>query len=127
MLLSVVAGALGRYLREIGTDTAGLVIRATVPVNLRPMDEELQLGNRFGLVLLDLPVGLEHPLERLYAVRAAMQALKDSCQPAATFAVRMFSPRVLTPSRSSMACRLCLVKGELLRPSPVPLRPTTRP
>ncbi len=87
VLLSVVAGALGRYLREIGTDTTGLVIRATVPVNLRPADEEMRLGNRFGLVLLDLPVGLEHPLERLHAVRAAMQALKGSRQPAATFAV----------------------------------------
>ena len=41
--------------------------------------------------------------------------------------VRMFSPRVLTPRRSSIAVRLCLVKGELLRLSPVPFRPTTRP
>jgi hypothetical protein len=63
------------------------VIRATVPVNLRPADEEMRLGNKFGLVLLDLPVGVEHPLERLYAVRTSMQDLKGSRQPAATFAV----------------------------------------
>jgi WS/DGAT/MGAT family acyltransferase len=87
VLLSAVAGAIGRYLREIGTDTTGLVIRATVPVNLRPSDEEMRLGNKFGLVLLDLPVGLAHPLERLHAVHAAMQDLKGSRQPAATFAV----------------------------------------
>jgi WS/DGAT/MGAT family acyltransferase len=87
VLLSVVAGALGRYLRSIGTDTTGLTIRATVPVNLRPMDEGFALGNRFGLVLLDLPVGLVHPLERLYAVRAGMQRLKGSRQPVATYAV----------------------------------------
>jgi WS/DGAT/MGAT family acyltransferase len=87
VLLSVVAGALGRYLRSIGTDTSGLTIRATIPVNLRPFDDGAPLGNRFGLVLVDLPVGVQHPLERLYAVRAAMQRLKGSRQPAATYAV----------------------------------------
>ncbi|MNL46184.1 hypothetical protein D3C87_1688710 [compost metagenome] len=46
---------------------------------------------------------------------------------AATLAVRMLAPRVLTPRRSSIACRDCLVKGVLLSVSPVPLRPTTMP
>jgi hypothetical protein len=46
---------------------------------------------------------------------------------AATFAVRSVVPRVLTPRRSSIACKDCLVKGVLLSVSPVPLRPTTRP
>ena len=35
--------------------------------------------------------------------------------------------RVFTPSRSSIDCRLCWVKGALRRLSPVPFRPTTRP
>jgi len=46
---------------------------------------------------------------------------------AATFLVCMVSPRVLTPSRSSMVCRLCWVKGALRSESPEPLSPTTRP
>jgi hypothetical protein len=46
---------------------------------------------------------------------------------AATFAVRSVAPRVLTPSRSSMATSDWRVKGELLSVSPVPLRPTTSP
>lgn len=46
---------------------------------------------------------------------------------AATLPVRMVWPQMFTPSRSSMACRDCLVKGVLLSVSPVPLRPTTRP
>lgn len=81
VLMSTVAGALGSYLRSEGDPTAGLSIRAAVPVNLRHQDATLELGNRFGLVFLDLPVGMTHPLERLYTVHASMKALKDSYQP----------------------------------------------
>jgi hypothetical protein len=41
-----------------------------VPVNLRPLEQAWQLGNRFGLVPLVLPIGIANPVERLYAVRA---------------------------------------------------------
>jgi hypothetical protein len=57
------------------------MIRALVPVNLRPLDKAGELGNQFGLVFLDLPIGIENPVERLYAVRANMSALKASWQP----------------------------------------------
>ena len=46
---------------------------------------------------------------------------------AATLPVRMVWPRMLTPSRSSIAVSDCLVKGMLLSVSPVPFSPTTRP
>ena len=52
-----------------------------MPVNLRPLEKAYKLGNRFGLVFLDLPIGIDNPIERLYAVRANMQALKGSYQP----------------------------------------------
>jgi hypothetical protein len=39
------------------------------------------------LVFVDLPIGIRHPLERLYAVRAAMQKLKVSPQALATLAL----------------------------------------
>jgi len=84
VLMSTVAGALGGYLRERGTDTDGLTIRALVPVNLRAAEEPLTLGNRFGLVFVELPVGLAHPLRRLYATGDAMAALKGSLQPPMT-------------------------------------------
>ncbi len=81
VLLSCVAGALGGYLAEKGDATDGLFTRALVPVNLRPMEQAYRLGNQFGLVFLDLPVGIGNPIERLYAVRANMNALKGSYQP----------------------------------------------
>jgi WS/DGAT/MGAT family acyltransferase len=81
VLMSCVAGALRNYLVRKGDDVRGVVIRALVPVNLRHPDKAYKLGNQFGLVFLDLPIGIENPIERLYAVRANMDALKQSYQP----------------------------------------------
>ena len=81
VLLSSVAGALRAYVTQKGDSAEGLSIRALVPVNLRPADKAWKLGNRFGLVFLDLPIGIENPVERLYAVRENMRVLKGSYQP----------------------------------------------
>ena len=85
LMLSCVAGALRDYLIEHGDGVDALTVRALVPVNLRPMEKAYKLGNQFGLVFLDLPIGIENPIERLYAVRANMRALKDSYQPLLAF------------------------------------------
>jgi WS/DGAT/MGAT family acyltransferase len=81
VLLACVAGALRDYLVEHGDPVDGVTVRALVPVNLRPLEQAWKLGNRFGLVFLELPLGAANPVERLYAVRANMRALKDSYQP----------------------------------------------
>ena len=87
VLLACVAGALGDYLRSVGDDPAGKALRAMVPVNLRPLDEAYKLGNRFGLAPLLLPIGITNPLQRIYAVHAAMDELKGSYQPLLAFGV----------------------------------------
>ncbi|HEX9707701.1 MAG TPA: wax ester/triacylglycerol synthase family O-acyltransferase [Steroidobacteraceae bacterium] len=84
LLMSTAAGALGGYLRQHGEDTDGLTIRAAVPVNLRDPAAAASLGNYFGLVFLELPIGIRDPFERLFAVHAAMSALKNSYQPVLT-------------------------------------------
>jgi diacylglycerol O-acyltransferase len=81
VLLSSVAGALRSYVIQKGDSAEGLSMRALVPVNLRPADKAWKLGNRFGLVFLDLPIGIENPVERLYAIRENMRVLKGSYQP----------------------------------------------
>lgn len=78
VLLASVAGALGAYLAACGDATHGVEVRAMVPVNLRRGGSGRRLGNRFGLVPLVLPVGIANPFERVYAVRARMEALKGS-------------------------------------------------
>ena len=81
VLLACAAGALRAYLDAKGDSTEDVMVRALVPVNLRPAEQAYRLGNRFGLVFLDLPVGVANPVERLYAVRRHMDALKGSTQP----------------------------------------------
>jgi len=86
------------YLLEKGDAVDDLEIRAIVPVNLRPLGGGKNLGNHFGLVFLDLPIGMDHPLERVYEVRRRMQALKGSYQPAIALALLSavgYGPRVL--------------------------------
>lgn len=75
VLLSCVAGAIRGYLAERGEHIDGIELRAMVPVNLRGPRSK-GLGNKFGLVPLLLPVGMENPLARVYEVRARMEQLK---------------------------------------------------
>jgi len=85
VLVATLAGALGRYLSGKGDAIAETTIRAAVPVNLRSADGAAHaLGNQFGLVFVPIPIGITHPLERLYAVHASMQQLKASTQALAT-------------------------------------------
>ncbi|HET9700549.1 MAG TPA: wax ester/triacylglycerol synthase family O-acyltransferase [Burkholderiales bacterium] len=81
MLLASAAGALRRYLVAHREKVDTLEIRVVVPVNLRNGEDADGLGNKFGMVFLQLPVGIANPLERLYTVRSRMQALKNSPQP----------------------------------------------
>ncbi len=86
VLISTLAGALGQYLEAQGEALEGLTLRAAVPVDLRAgQHEDEPLGNRFGLVFVELPVGVRHPLQRLYGVRTAMQTLKGSEQALLTY------------------------------------------
>lgn len=84
VLMSTAAGALGSHLREQGFATRDLRVRASVPVNLREAEEPLSLGNKFGLVFVELALGLANPLQRLKATHEAMATLKGSLQPAAS-------------------------------------------
>ena len=97
MLLSCVAGAMRRYLAERGDRTEGVECRAMAPIDLREPGD-LSLGNRFGIIAVLLPVGIEHPLERLAIVRQRMLALKSSYEPATTlglFAALGYLPKIV--------------------------------
>jgi WS/DGAT/MGAT family acyltransferase len=81
VLISAVTGALRRYMESRGeSPDLAADIRATVPVNLRPLEHAHELGNQFGLVFLSLPVGEDNPVRRLRQVRARMNELKNSKQ-----------------------------------------------
>jgi WS/DGAT/MGAT family acyltransferase len=78
VLLTAMSGALRRYLVAQDQPVGDMVIRAYVPVNLRPADAPLQLGNYFGLVFLSLPIGIIEPRQRLAALKQCMDEIKTS-------------------------------------------------
>ena len=80
VILSIVAGSIGKYLRARGHDTEGLELRAMVPVSVRAEEEHGALGNRISAMMAPLPVWSEDPVERLRIVTEAMGDLKSSGQ-----------------------------------------------
>ncbi|HWH44596.1 MAG TPA: wax ester/triacylglycerol synthase family O-acyltransferase [Thermoleophilaceae bacterium] len=80
VVLTVVSGALARWLKARGVRTEGLELRALVPVSIRAEHEHGQLGNRIAAMRGPLPVYADDPVERLAIVRQSMDGLKESKQ-----------------------------------------------
>ncbi len=111
VVLTVVAGSLGRWLRAHGVRTEGLELRALVPVSVRTQDERGTLGNRLTAMRAPLPVYIRDPVARLRFVKRAMDGLKESKQAvgAATLAAvnNLAPPTVLAQaSRLNFSTRL---------------------
>jgi WS/DGAT/MGAT family acyltransferase len=111
VVLSVVSGALARWLRSRGIRTEGLEMRALVPVSVRAKDEHGTLGNRLTVMRGPLPVYVKDPVARLRFVREAMDGLKESKQAvgAATMAAvtNLAPPTILAQaSRLQFSTRL---------------------
>jgi WS/DGAT/MGAT family acyltransferase len=78
VVLTILSGALGRYLRSHGQSvTPSLELRAMCPVSVRKEDERGALGNLVSMIIAPLFAGINDPLERLKAERAAMERLKS--------------------------------------------------
>jgi len=80
VLVSVATGALRSYLMQRGINVKQSTLRAMVPVDLRAPQNQAELGNDFGLVILDLPVEVASATKRLALVKARMDALKRSTE-----------------------------------------------
>ena len=97
VLLTVVTGALRRYLQRHGEPVDALTMRAVVPVNVRPPGSETPLGNHVGAVFLSLPVAISDPLCRLNELKRRMNTRKDSYEaPVFGFLLGVLGP---TPSK----------------------------
>jgi WS/DGAT/MGAT family acyltransferase len=80
VVLAVVTGALRTFLISRGRSTAGVEMRALVPVSVRVEDEHGQGGNRIVVMRGPLPVYISDPVQRLRFVSHAMDGLKESKQ-----------------------------------------------
>ena len=79
VLIAAFSGGLRQYLRGRGEEVDGMRLRAAVPVNLREEGDH-RMGNYFGVVFPELPVGESDPRQRLRRVHEHMRALKGSAQ-----------------------------------------------
>jgi diacylglycerol O-acyltransferase / wax synthase len=80
VVLTVVAGALGSYMRMHGEATDGVDLRAMIPVSIRADVERGALGNKVAAMWAPLPVGITDPVRRLRAVSNSMEEVKSSGQ-----------------------------------------------
>lgn len=87
VLLAALSGALRAQEERRGRP--GRDQRVVVPFNLRPLDAPLPagLGNQFGLVYLDLPIGGETPQQRLAEMSRRMRSIKDSAEGAVAYGI----------------------------------------
>jgi diacylglycerol O-acyltransferase / wax synthase len=80
VVLSTVAGALGKHLRRRGQNTDGLELKAMIPVSVRADVERGALGNRVAAMMAPVPVWCQDPGARLDIVREELKGLKSSGQ-----------------------------------------------
>ncbi len=102
VILAATAGALRRWLHDREVSTEGMELKALVPVSIRTVNEQGELGNKLTAMRGPLPVGIADPVERLNAVHVAMEELKSSKQPLGAEAIwglndwfRDFAPPLL--------------------------------
>jgi diacylglycerol O-acyltransferase / wax synthase len=105
VVLAIISGGLGRYLRSRGYPTDGVELRTMCPVSMRPPDKQDALGNLVSMMIAPLHVGITDPVERLAAERRAMEALKAQDQ-AGSFHELAVLANTIPPAWQALAGRL---------------------
>jgi diacylglycerol O-acyltransferase / wax synthase len=77
VMLSVVSGALRRFLERRGDEVPEHLV-ALVPVSIRSADQKGELGNRISTILVKLPLKEADPRRRLEVLRDETARLKES-------------------------------------------------
>ncbi len=80
VVVTIVTGALRKWLVSRGVRTEGLELRALVPVSVRADAERGEFGNKLAVMQGPLPVYVDDALDRYLIVRQAMDELKASGQ-----------------------------------------------
>ncbi len=113
VLLASLGGALHDYLRRQGAPTEGVELRTLMPVNLRCEGTGEVLGNRCGLMPIELPVGIADPTERLAETDRRVEAFREAYD--AQRALGLFSLLGQTPRAvQQQALKLLATKSSAL-------------
>ena len=96
VVLAVVSGALARYLSSDGESLPGSSPRVLVPVSTHGTAPGQEVQNSFSMIVVDLPLHLDDPLERLHTLHEQMDRHKRSVQ--TTLGTKLFRLVDLLPS-----------------------------
>jgi len=78
VVLAVLARALARYVKLHGESVVKRFVRVICPVNLRPAEQNGNLGNQISFLPRALPLDVRGPVEMLHAVAQRTEMLKKS-------------------------------------------------
>jgi WS/DGAT/MGAT family acyltransferase len=109
IVLTVLTRGFRDLLLSRDEDVDGRVVRTLVPVSVRTPGERGTYNNRVSAMIAELPVGLAAPAERLSAIRAQMDDLKESKQAVAAEALTSlsgFAPSLLLALGTRVAMRI---------------------
>ena len=108
VVLAVIARGFRDLLLGRGEPVEGRVVRTMVPVSVRTPAERGTYNNKVSAMFADLPVRIADPVERLAAVRAQMEDLKESHQAVAGSTLTSlggFAPAMLLALAGRVATR----------------------
>ena len=108
VVLAVVAQGFRELLESRGEPVDGRTVRTMVPVSVRRPGEKGVYNNRVSAVFVGLPVGVADPRDRLAAVRAQMDGVKESRQAVAgdvLVSLSGFAPPLLLALGSRLMAR----------------------
>jgi WS/DGAT/MGAT family acyltransferase len=81
VMMTIFSGAIRKYLQDQGEPVDEFTLRATVPVNLRPLEKMHELGNQIGAMFISLPINIADPAERLIEIEHRTDGSKNSLEP----------------------------------------------
>lgn len=79
-LLVAVTGAMRKHMLKHGQHL-DIKFNIACPVDMRRNDVEIDLGNKVGVILLDLPIGIQNIKERFRVISEKTQQLRSSLEP----------------------------------------------
>ncbi len=122
VVLALITRGFRDLLRSRGEETEGRVIRTLVPVSVRvrgdsgPARGDGTLENKVSAMFANLPIGVADPIERLAAISAQLDDLKQSKQAVAGEALTSltgFAPSMLLALGTRVATRAARRMGNL--------------
>jgi WS/DGAT/MGAT family acyltransferase len=109
VVLSIITNGFRQLLLSRGESVDGRVVRTLVPVSVRTPGEKGTYNNRVSAMFAELPVGISDAGERLDAIRAQMDGLKESKQAVAgevLTSMTGFAPPMLLALGTRLASRI---------------------